>query len=395
MGGISERRSFLLLAATGAFAILSSTLSKTPALPLFAVHLGATSPEIGSVVMVSTVTGILISLPAGMLSDFVGKRRLLMAALVVFATAPFLYLPVAHVWQLVLVRFYHGFATAIFGTVASAWIASHYVKNRAQMLSIYSSVTIVGRSVAPFVGGTLISLAGFHAVYLACAAGGITALALGMLLPRDSENPPSPSARSRALPALRGALAATLHNGALLATSVTEAAQYFVFGAVEAFLAVYAQTCGIAAWKIGVILGLQLVCVAVVKPLAGRVSDRIGRRPAILTGLAVATIGVAMLPLFTSPLPLTMLSIVFGAGFAGVTSSTTALVGDLSRQDRLGTSMGVLRTIMDTGQAAGPVITGAVIGAFGFAAGFEMLAALLLATAVWFGLGVPAAAMRP
>ena len=395
MGGISERRSFLLLAATGAFAILSSTLSKTPALPLFAVHLGATSPEIGSVVMASTVTGILVSLPAGMLSDLAGKRRLLMAALVVFATAPFLYLPVTDVWQLVLVRFYHGFATAIFGTVASAWIASHYVKDRAQMLSTYSSVTIVGRSVAPFLGGTLISLAGFHAVYLACAAGGVMALALGMLLPRDSERPPSPAARSRALPALRDTLAATLHNRALLATSVTEAAQYFVFGAVEAFLAVYAQTCGIAAWKIGVILGLQLVCVAVVKPLAGRVSDHIGRRPAILAGLVVATIGVAMLPLFTSLLPLMALSIVFGAGFASVTSSTTALVGDLSRQDRLGTSMGMLRTIMDTGQAAGPAITGAVIGAFGFAAGFEMLAALLLATAVWFGLGVPAAAMRP
>ncbi|MHB8345738.1 MAG: MFS transporter [Acidiferrobacterales bacterium] len=393
MAGIGERHSFLVLAATGAFAILSSTLSKTPALPLFAAHLGATSAEIGLVAMASTVSGILISLPAGMLCDFVGKHRLLMAALVVFATAPFLYLPISHVWQLVVVRFYHGFATAIFGTVASVWIAGHYVTDRAKMLSTYSSITTVGRSVAPFLGGTLISLAGFHAVYLACAAAGVMALALGMLLPRDSGESAPPAART--WPVLRDALVTTLGNGALLATSATEAAQYFVFGAVETFLAVYAETRGITAWKIGVILGLQLVCVALVKPMIGHVSDRVGRRPAILAGLAVAMIGVALLPLFSTPLPLAALSIVFGTGFASVTSSTGALVGDLSSQGQLGTSMGMLRTIMDTGQAAGPVITGAVISAFGYTTGFEMLAALLLATAVWVRLRVPATVTRP
>ncbi len=389
MSGIGKRRSLLLLATTGAFAILSSTLSKTPALPLFAVHLGATSPEIGWVVMASTVSGILISLPAGALSDFIGRRRLLFAALIIFATAPFLYLSVGNVQELVLVRFYHGFATAIFGTVASAWIASHYVKDRAQMLSTYSSITIAGRSVAPFLGGTLISLAGFHAVYLACAAGGILALALGMFLPRDSEKPP-PRSHVQTWSALHDALAATLRNGTLLSVSTTEAAQYFVFGSVEAFLAVYAETCGIVAWKIGVILGIQLVCVALVKPLMGHISDRVGRRPTILVGLVTAMIGVALLPLFTSPLPLAVLSLVFGAGFASVTSSTGALVGDLGNQERLGTSMGVLRTTMDIGQAAGPVITGAVIGVGGFTTGFEMLAVLLLATALWFGWSVPA-----
>lgn len=391
----SDRRwPFLLLAATGAFAILSSTLSKTPALPLFAIHLGANPAEIGWVAMASTVSGILISLPAGMLSDLVGRRRLLLAALAIFATAPFLYLLASRVWILVLVRFYHGFATAIFGTVASAWIASHHVKDRAQKLSTYSSITIVGRSAAPFLGGSLISLAGFPAVYLTCAAGGILALALGIMLPRDREGLPLPGSHVRTWETARTALAATLRNSALLATSATEAAQYFVFGALEAFLAAYASVCAIPAWQIGVILGLQLVCVALVKPLAGYISDRIGRRPAILFGLTIAMIGIGPIPLFRSPTALAALSVVFGAGFATATSSTGALVGDLSRQDQMGTSMGVLRTIMDTGQAAGPVVTGCVIDAFGFTAGFEMLAALLLATALWFGLGVPAAATQ-
>jgi DHA1 family multidrug resistance protein-like MFS transporter len=115
----AHKRDFLLLISIiGGLALLSSTLSKTPVLPLFAHALGATPAEIGWIVMASTVPGILISFPAGALSDYLGKRTVMRVALVIFATAPFLYLLVTDVTQLILVRFYHGFATAIFGTVA-------------------------------------------------------------------------------------------------------------------------------------------------------------------------------------------------------------------------------------------------------------------------------------
>jgi len=126
---------FLLIALTGGLAILSSTLSKTPVLPLFAQSLHASPAEIGWIVMASTLPGILISYPAGALSDHLGKRRLLLASLVVFASAPFLYLVISHAWQLMAVRFYHGFATAIFGTVASAALAERYTADRAARLS--------------------------------------------------------------------------------------------------------------------------------------------------------------------------------------------------------------------------------------------------------------------
>src|SRR3569833_302682 len=163
---------FVLISLIGGLAILSSTLSKTPVLPLFAHALHATPAEIGWIVMASTIPGILISYPAGALSDHLGSRRLLLASLVVFATAPFMYLLVGTAAQLLAVRFYHGIATAIFGTVANAAIAARYTPARAARLSTYSSVTIVGRSLAPFLGGSLISLASLHAVYHASAISG-------------------------------------------------------------------------------------------------------------------------------------------------------------------------------------------------------------------------------
>ena len=377
----AQRPFFILIALIGGLAIFSSTLSKTPVLPLFALSLRATPAEIGWIVMASTIPGILVSYPAGALSDYLGKQRVLLASLVVFATAPFLYLVIETAWQLMAVRFYHGFATAIFGTVVSAAIAERYTADRAARLSAYSSVTIVGRSIAPFLGGTLISLANFHAVYIACAISGVLALAVGLLL-RDGTPPQTTKLE---LPHFWASLKTVLRDRGIMLVSLVEAAQYLVFGAIEAFLALFAASIGIPAWQIGVILGVQLVSIVFAKPLMGRVSDRVGRRRVILPGLLIGAASVVLIPFAPSFIGLTVLSLVFGLGFATVTSSTTALVADLTRDGRYGSSMGVLRTVMDVGQSIGPVLTGFMVGVAGYGSAFTLLAAILVLAALMLG----------
>jgi MFS family permease len=373
---------FVLIALIGGLAIFSSTLSKTPVLPLFAHALHASPAEIGWIVIASTIPGILISYPAGALSDILGARRLLLASLVVFATAPFLYLLIDNAWQLMAVRFYHGFATAIFGTVASAAIAERYTTERATRLSTYSSVTIVGRSIAPFLGGFLISLASFNAVYIACAISGALALGTGLLLHDDT---PAPTVKEKQ-PPFWASLTTVLRDRSIMLVSLVEAAQYLVFGAIEAFLALYASSLGIPAWEIGVILGVQLVSIVFAKPLMGRLSDRVGRRQVIIPGLLVGAASIVLLPTMSGFIGLSALSLAFGIGFATVTSSTTALVADLTRDGRYGSSMGVMRTVMDVGQSIGPVLTGWMVGVAGYGSAFSLLAAILVGAALMLGL---------
>ncbi len=382
---------FVLIALVGGLAILSSTMSKTPVLPLFAESIGASPAEIGWIAIASTIPGILVSFPAGALSDFLGHRRVLIASLVVFATAPFLYLLVHSAWQLVAVRFYHGFATAIFGTVASAAIAERYTADRAARLSTYSSVTIVGRSIAPFLGGALISMASFGAVYVACAVSGVLALVAGLFL-RDG----APRGKQKLeMPHFWKSLVTVLKDRGIMLVSLVEAAQYLVFGAIEAFLALFAASLGIPAWQIGIILGVQLVSIVFVKPLMGRVSDRVGRKQVIVPGLLIGAASVVLLPYLASFIGLSVLSLLFGLGFATVTSSTSALVADLTKNGRYGSSMGVLRTVMDVGQSIGPVLTGWMVTVAGYGKAFALLAAILASAAILVSAGlrgrVPAA----
>src|SRR5271157_5609429 len=81
---------FILLCITGLFAIFSSTISKSPVLPLFSAYLGADPSGVGMVAAVSALTGIIASIPAGILSDRWGRKRMLIISGVVFSTAPFL-----------------------------------------------------------------------------------------------------------------------------------------------------------------------------------------------------------------------------------------------------------------------------------------------------------------
>jgi DHA1 family multidrug resistance protein-like MFS transporter len=128
----------------GLFARLSYALARTPVLALFAAFLGAGPEAIGFAVAISTITGIFFKMPAGVVSDVIGKTRTLFLGLACFALVPFAYLLVASYPALVVVRFFHGFATAIYGPVAMALVADLAEARRAEMLSWFSAVTISG-----------------------------------------------------------------------------------------------------------------------------------------------------------------------------------------------------------------------------------------------------------
>ena len=144
------------LCAVGFLARFSYALARTPVLPLFALYLGAGPEAIGFIVGISTVTGIFFKLPAGAVSDLIGRKKTLLAGLVVFAVIPFTYLLVSNYQLLILIRFLHGFATAIYGPVAMAVVMDAAGRRKGEMLSWFSSVTIIGNLVGAPVGGFIL-----------------------------------------------------------------------------------------------------------------------------------------------------------------------------------------------------------------------------------------------
>ena len=148
------------LFSIGFLARFSYALARNPVLPLFAAALGAGPEGIGLAVGISTVTGILFKMPSGALSDVIGRRRTMLAGLVVFGLMPFAYLFITDYAALVVVRFLHGLATAIYGPVAMAVVADMAGTRKGEMLSWFSSVCIAGTLLGAPIGGYLLFLLG-------------------------------------------------------------------------------------------------------------------------------------------------------------------------------------------------------------------------------------------
>lgn len=373
---MSASRPFVLLCAVGVLCFASYNLVRMPVLPLFARSLGAAPEQIGLVVSASTMTGVLLKLPGGALSDRYGRRRLLRVGLLAFALPPFLYPFVTDLTVLTALRVVHGLATALFAPTALAAVAELFPGRRGAALGWYTASTQAGALLGPLLGGWLAYGAGMNAAFVAAGAAGCVALVLLTGLPLEA--PPSgarPAGLRDLLGEMRAGLRALAGHRCLLVASATEGTRMVASGALMAFLPIYGLTVGMNPGEVGLLFGAQGLVSFLSKPATGRASDRLGRRPLILIGLLVCAGSIALMPHAAGLASLLALAACFGLGEAVVTTSTAALVADLSDARSLGAGMGVRGAVVDVGHAAGPLLGGFLIAGVGYAGAFAVIAA--------------------
>lgn len=385
---------FRTLCSIGFLARFSYALARNPVLPLFAAALGAGPEGIGLAVGVSTVTGILFKMPSGAVSDVIGRRRTMLVGLAVFGLAPFAYLFITHYAALVAVRFFHGLATAVYGPVAMAVVADVAGNRKGEMLSWFSSVCIAGTLLGAPIGGYVLFLLGagaagnlneFRAVFLLSALTGAAALILGLATLRNGDQPVKGKGLAERLHLFVRGIREVAADRRVLATSAMEGIQNISMGALEAFLPVYAvSVAGLNVFQAGMLWGVQIVVTLIAKPLMGKVSDRWGRRPLIVTGMLLCAVPFALIPHLTDFASLMLAGMVFGLGEAFVTSSSAAMVADYCRAQHYGAAMGVFGTIFDVGHASGPIVTGLLVAALGYGPAFALVAALLICSIPMF-----------
>ncbi len=379
---------FTALCTVGFFARLSYALARSPVLPLFALYLGAGPEAIGFAVGISTVTGIFFKLPAGALSDIIGRKRTMLIGLLFFAFMPFAYLWVESYYPLIIIRFIHGLATAIYGPVSMAVVADVAGTKKGEMMSWFSSVTIIGNLLGAPLGGFILhstvgaaapSLKEFHYAYLLSGITGMMALLLSLGLLGDGRSVAARAGRSEAFKRFVSGIKEVGGDKRIVITSIMEGLQNMTVGALEAFLPIYAvKVAGLNEFQAGILWGVQVVTTILSKPIMGRTSDKYGRTAIISTGLLICAVSFGAIPLLTSFSMLMIAAALFGLGEALVTSSGAALVADLCKEKHFGTAMGTFGTIFDIGHASGPILAGFLIARYNYAYAFWFMAALLV-----------------
>jgi MFS family permease len=402
---MSHNTNFTGLCTSGFLAKASYALARTPVLALFAASFGVGPEAIGFAVAISTITGIFFKMPAGVISDIIGRRRTMLFGLLFFAIVPFAYLWVYSFKALLVVRFFHGFATAIYGPVIMAVVVDTAGDKRGEMLSWFSSITIIGNLVGAPLGGLLLTklagggdsqLAHFHIIYGVVAALGMVALFVGiwaskgMAAPEKSKE--TPKTLSAVLRHFFKSVRDVLTDRRILVTSNMEGVQNLSVGAMEAFMPIYMViVLGFSEFQAGLLWGVQILVTVLAKPFMGRISDRHGRHPLLFWGMFVCAVPFTIIPWTQNYLTLLGLAAVFGFGEAIVTSSAAAMVADYCKEDNIGSAMGVFGTLYDVGHASGPILAGILIGLSNnqdFRIPFAVIASILVISAFFFKIGI-------
>ena len=211
-------------------------MARSPVLPRFAQDLGAAPEMLGLIVAASTITGVVIKLPAGALSDVLGRKRMMLLGCLFFAAPPFLYPFVYSASALLTLRFLHGFATAIFGPVASAYVADLSEQGRGEKLGWFAAAGDLGSTVGPLLSGLILFYtASYTTIYLIVGGLGLLPLLMVLRLPDD--------ARPHAIGATLGARSEQFWSGiqevlashTVVLASALEAAMYVGYGAFLGF----------------------------------------------------------------------------------------------------------------------------------------------------------------
>lgn len=146
-------------------------------------------------------------------------------------------------------------------------------------------------------------------------------------------------------------------TGALFVTVVID---LIGFGIVLPLLPGYAAAFAVSATAIGVIVGSFSLMQFLFAPWWGRLSDRVGRRPVLLIGLAGSALSYLLFAFAGSYWTL-LLSRVLAGGMGATVNVAQAYLADVSPVERRARAMGLLGAAFGLGFVLGPAIAGLTI----------------------------------
>ena len=372
----------VLIACALSFVLYIGAYIRIPLVPLFASELGASTVQVGMINAGFMLAAALLSVPLGLVSDRLGRRRLVLAGMVVSGLTSVFLIAARSPAQVGAIYLFSGVGLACFSPAMMSYVgdvAPPQLLGRSY--GWYTSALYLGMALGPGLGGA-IGAAGFRTAFLVSA----TVVGAGILLgiPRMPAPPPvMRSASTNVVADLREILA----NRAVIACWVLTFFTTYAWGASFSFFPLYARDAGISVANIGLIFTSQAASNALARIPIGHLTDRTGRRDLYIVfgclGFALCIAGIGQ---FSSPAPLYALFLLAGGSMAAAFTAVGALLSESVDTRVRGLAMGGYSTCIYSGFAVSAATLGTVIHRFGYSAGFAAAGGLCAVATLAFPL---------
>jgi MFS family permease len=351
------------------FAFFFSFYLLLSALPVYASVRGVPDGAVGLIIGCFAFASMVVKPWAGWATDRFGRRPLLLAGSAIFAVAALAYPWSGTASSLFAVRLLHGAGMGLYPTAASAVVADVAPPaRRGEILGFFGTAANVAMAVGPLAGMEIALRLGFTPLFLISAGAAAVALLLSASLGETLKTPSATPFGMRA----------TFSRAALFPSMIVLCLMV-TYGAQVSFLPIHAHRQGMNP---GLFFLAFALVVALVRGHAGRLSDRVGRVPVAVTGLAITALAIAVLAFTDNIVGLAAAGVLYGVGFGSAQPALIAWTVDgVPAADR-GRAMGTYYTLLELGIAIGAMAAGFAVSAVGFTATFLAVAAIALGGAV-------------
>lgn len=346
-----------------------------PLLPDYVAELGLSKAQAGLLSASYPAGTLLASLPAGLLAARVGPRRTVIVGLLLLGVSSVVFGFAGEFWLLDAARLTQGAAGALIWSGALTWLVTTAPpERRGSVIGTALGTAITGALVGPALGA-LAAEVGTELVFSAVLGVAVVFAVFAARLPEA--RPPEPQA-------LREVAATILSRPILIATALV-AVPSVMFGAVEVLVPLQIADLGGGHTLIAGSFIAGAALEAALAPLAGRYSDRVGRRAPFVAGLAVCAAAMAAIAVAQS-LGVVLTGLILASLGGGICfTPVLTMLSEVAESSRLhqGYSAGLSNMAWAAGQVMGGIAGGGAASIAGNAVPSFAIVVLLLGTVVY------------
>src|SRR5438270_8061357 len=266
-------------------------------LPIIGRELDLSYSQIGLIMTCQYIAGAISNVPGGALVDTVRKKGLLMAVSLFWIGVPYLLMGFSHsYWLLLLCVALVGIGNNLWHPSAIPTLAQRFPERKGLVLSLHGMGGNVGDALAPLAVGALLTVFGWRTIVVMNVIPGLVMSLLILLFlgtvrlgPKKEKSADEERVQSfrdyfRGVPAL-------FRNRALIILTAGSAFRSMTQNALLTFLPVYlAYEMGYSPFWVGAgMFALQAAGFAA-SPIAGHLSDRMGRRRIMITSMLMSAV---------------------------------------------------------------------------------------------------------
>ncbi len=367
--------------------------------PLIGAELGLSYTEIASIVTTQAIAGALANIPGGIISDSIPRKGRMLALSLAWIGIPYMIMATTHAyWMLLACAALIGIGNTIWHPTAIPTLARRFPQRKGLVVAMHGMGGNVGDAVAPFVAGLLISgvaLGSFidfggiswrQVMIFNIIPGIFMSIAILWYLGRlqiDGKGKTA-SQQNLSLREVLNGFSGLVKNSTLMLLATSSAFRSMTQSSLLVFVPLYLiNAMGYSSWAVGATMMSLQLCGFIAAPIAGAMSDKVGRRNIMMTSLVMTAIVIVFM-IVAGGTPIFVLFVaLLGFFLFAVRAVLQAWTLDATPENMGGSAIGLLFGIQAVGGAIGPFVCGMLADQYGILAAFYFMATTIIVANVF------------